>query len=225
MPQQLIQAALRRITLITAATVALTAGGLVTGTTMAEAATRTPAPASATPATTATGTTRTAGTAQPTTAAGATRTGRASRTAESTGAAGTTEETPIAGTAQATATAAQRRSLRIVAAAGAQRGKPYRFGAQGPSAFDCSGLTGYAYRSQHISLPRTADAQYRAARRISRADARPGDLVFWVSGGHAYHAAIYAGNGKVWHAPKPGRSVTLASIWCWDEISFGRVGA
>jgi cell wall-associated NlpC family hydrolase len=119
----------------------------------------------------------------------------------------------------------QIRGIRIVAAAGAQRGKPYRRGAQGPTAFDCSGLTGYAYRAAHIRLPRTANDQYHAARRIGRAAARPGDLVFWVSGKHAYHVAVYAGSGRVWHAPKPGDRVRLAKIFSPGQTRFGRVGA
>ena len=114
------------------------------------------------------------------------------------------------------------RGLRIVAAAAAQRGKPYRRGAQGPAAFDCSGLSGYAYRAVHLRLPRTANQQYHAVTPIGRAHARPGDLVFWVRGGHAYHVAVYAGAGRVWHAPKPGDRVRLARIWGSREVRFGR---
>ena len=117
------------------------------------------------------------------------------------------------------------RGARVVAAAGAQRGKPYRRGAQGPGAFDCSGLSGYAYRAVHIRLPRTANAQYHAAHPVSRGAARPGDLVFWVSGHHAYHVAVYAGAGRVWHAPKPGDRVRLAKIWSSGQVRFGRIGA
>ena len=116
------------------------------------------------------------------------------------------------------------RGYRIVAVARAQQGKPYRFGARGPNAFDCSGLSGYAYRKVHLTLPRTANDQYHATRHVSRSAARPGDLVFWVRGGHAYHVGIYAGNGRVWHAPKPGSRVKLAPIFSPGEVHFGRVG-
>lgn len=112
---------------------------------------------------------------------------------------------------------------RVVAAARAQRGKPYRHGAEGPRAFDCSGLTTYAYRTVRVNLPRTANAQYRAAHPVSRAAARPGDLVFWLRGGRAYHVGVYAGAGRVWHAPKPGDRVRLATIWSPREVRFGRV--
>jgi cell wall-associated NlpC family hydrolase len=113
------------------------------------------------------------------------------------------------------------RGEHIVAAARAQRGKPYRFGASGPTAFDCSGLTGYVYRSVHIGLPRTAQGQYRAARPVIRAAARPGDLVFWLHGRHAYHVGVYAGGGLVWHAPKQGDRVKLARIW--GSVHYGRI--
>jgi cell wall-associated NlpC family hydrolase len=148
----------------------------------------------------------------------------AARAATPPTAAATSHVTVRSPQAQA-AYAARMRSYRIVGAARAQQGKPYRFGAGGPSAFDCSGLTGYAYRHEGITLPRTADQQYRAARHIAASAARPGDLVFWVSGGHAYHAAVYAGAGQVWHAPKPGRRVQLETIWSWSEVRFGRIGA
>ncbi|MGX6607219.1 C40 family peptidase [Micromonosporaceae bacterium Da 78-11] len=124
----------------------------------------------------------------------------------------------------AAARAARMRSYRIVAFARAQQGKPYRFGAAGPSAFDCSGLSGYAYRQVNLRLPRTAGEQYRVARPVSRAAARPGDLVFWVSGGRAYHVGVYAGGGQVWHAPKPGSRVKLATVWSPGEVRYGRIG-
>ncbi|WP_250002895.1 C40 family peptidase [Actinoplanes sp. M2I2] len=117
------------------------------------------------------------------------------------------------------------RGNKIVAVARAQQGKPYRYGARGPGAFDCSGLAGFAYAKVGLRLPRTAQAQYTAARKISSAVARPGDLVFWMSGSRAYHVAVYAGAGRVWHAPKPGDRVKLAPIWSWSQVRFGRIGS
>lgn len=117
------------------------------------------------------------------------------------------------------------RSNKIVAVARAQQGKPYRYGAAGPGAFDCSGLAGFAYAKVGLKLPRTAQAQYTAARKIPRAIARPGDLVFWMSGGRAYHVGVYAGAGRVWHAPKPGDRVKLGPIWSWNQVRFGRIGS
>ena len=60
------------------------------------------------------------------------------------------------------------------------------------------------------------------ARRISRANARPGDLVFFRNGSGVYHVGIYAGHNRTLHSPRPGRSVTTARIWSGD-VSFGRV--
>ncbi|GIF26178.1 cell wall-associated NlpC family hydrolase [Actinoplanes tereljensis] len=123
----------------------------------------------------------------------------------------------------AEAEAADATAEQVVTTAAAQRGKPYRRGAQGPNAFDCSGLTSYVFHSVQITLPRTANAQFHAAHPVSKANARPGDLVFWVNGRHAYHVGIYAGDGQVWHAPKTGDHVRLAKIWSWREVHFGRV--
>ncbi|MET8153713.1 C40 family peptidase [Actinoplanes sp. NPDC049668] len=120
--------------------------------------------------------------------------------------------------------AARARGLRIVAFAKAQKGKPYRMGSRGPRAFDCSGLTSYTYRKAKLKLPRTADSQYHKVRRISGKSVRPGDLVFWQRGGRAYHVGVYAGKGKVWHAPKPGDRVKLAKIFDRGRVKFGRVG-
>lgn len=110
------------------------------------------------------------------------------------------------------------RGERVVAAAAAQAGKPYVYGATGPSSFDCSGLTGWAYRSVGIALPRTAAAQAATATPVS--SPVPGDLVFFSSGGHVYHVAIYAGDGQVWHAPHPGDVVRKVPIW--TGVFYGR---
>ncbi len=112
---------------------------------------------------------------------------------------------------------------RAVRVAAAQKGKPYRWGAAGPAAFDCSGLVHYVFDArlaQH--LPRTADAQRLDTARISRSSVRPGDLIFFMRSGRAYHVGIYAGSGKVWHAPKPGQRVELARIWTNGWVA-GRV--
>jgi hypothetical protein len=74
----------------------------------------------------------------------------------------------------------------------AQAGKPYRYGATGPSSFDCSGLVLKAYAKAGISLPRTANDMYHSSKlsHISAGSARWGDLIFWISGGHAYHVEL-----------------------------------
>lgn len=71
----------------------------------------------------------------------------------------------------------------------AQKSKPYRYGGTGPSSYDCSGLVYKSYRQAGVAIPRTADQQYHwyRSRHIPASQARWGDLVFWVSGGSAYH--------------------------------------
>jgi cell wall-associated NlpC family hydrolase len=91
-----------------------------------------------------------------------------------------------------------------------------------PRGFDCSGFTGYVYRQLGISLPRTANQQMLATRRVSRSAARPGDLVFFVSGGRAYHVGLYAGGGKLYDAPRTGKTVSKRAIWD-AAVVFGRV--
>ncbi|MET0694846.1 MAG: NlpC/P60 family protein [Propionibacteriaceae bacterium] len=87
-----------------------------------------------------------------------------------------------------------------------QIGKPYVFGADGPSSFDCSGLTSAAWRAAGVSIPRTSRTQSTGGgRSIAKSDLKPGDLVFFYS--PVSHVAIYAGNGMVVHAPHPGASV------------------
>lgn len=83
-----------------------------------------------------------------------------------------------------------------------QLGDPYRFGATGPRAWDCSGLTSGAWRKAGVKLPHSARLQYRRGKKVSRKNLRPGDLVFFYSG--ISHVAIYAGHGKVIHAARAG---------------------
>ena len=114
------------------------------------------------------------------------------------------------------------RTERAVRIALAQRGDPYRYGAAGPGAFDCSGLVYYSYRRAGISVPRTSDAQARYARRVSLSNKRRGDLIFYHSGGNVFHVAIYIGKGRVVEAAKPGTPVRVAPIWQQSRFA-GRV--
>jgi cell wall-associated NlpC family hydrolase len=93
------------------------------------------------------------------------------------------------------------------------RGRPYHFGSVGPRSFDCSGYTRFVFaHAVHRSLPHSSAGQYRLAHKIAKSAIRPGDLVFFVSGGHVYHVGIYAGHGLIWHAPHTGDHVRLARI-------------
>lgn len=107
------------------------------------------------------------------------------------------------------------RAASAVAFAYGALGKPYVWGATGPSSFDCSGLTQAAWRSAGVSLPRTTYTQINAGRRVSRSELAPGDLVFFYSG--ISHVGLYIGNGRMIHAPRPGAPVRIAPI---DEMPF-----
>jgi cell wall-associated NlpC family hydrolase len=92
-----------------------------------------------------------------------------------------------------------------------QLGDPYRYGANGPHRWDCSSLTKAAYRRAGIWLPRVSRHQYRRGARIARGNWRAGDLVAW--GKPVYHIGIYMGGGRVLHAPRSGRVVSIDKIW------------
>ncbi|WP_329123320.1 C40 family peptidase [Streptomyces sp. NBC_01353] len=120
------------------------------------------------------------------------------------------------------AQAATAHAGKALSVAAAKKGSPYRYGASGPTRFDCSGLTLYSYKKAGKSLPRTAQQQYNKTRHISSSSRQKGDLVFFHSGGRVYHVGIYAGNNKIWHSPKTGSWVKLDRIWS-SRVSYGRV--
>ncbi|GFH36086.1 C40 family peptidase [Streptomyces pacificus] len=107
------------------------------------------------------------------------------------------------------------RAAQAVAYAHGALGKPYVWGATGPSAFDCSGLTQAAWRSAGVALPRTTYTQIDAGRRVPRSRLAPGDLVFFYSG--VSHVGLYIGDGRMIHAPRPGAPVRIAPI---DQMPF-----
>ncbi|MER6732549.1 C40 family peptidase [Streptomyces puniciscabiei] len=91
-----------------------------------------------------------------------------------------------------------------------QLGKPYRWGAEGPGAYDCSGLTSQAWEYAGRSIPRTSQEQWQRLKRIPLGDLRPGDLVVYFP--DATHVAMYVGDGKVVQAPRPGANVQLSPL-------------
>ncbi|MGM0345353.1 NlpC/P60 family protein [Streptomyces sp. Adlamb9] len=97
------------------------------------------------------------------------------------------------------------RAAAALAAARSALGRPYVWGANGPSGFDCSGLMQWSYAHAGIQLPRTSQEQRFAGRRVPLSQARPGDLVVYRS--DASHVAMYVGHGQVIHAPHPGAAV------------------
>jgi cell wall-associated NlpC family hydrolase len=101
----------------------------------------------------------------------------------------------------------------VIAAAKAQLGKPYSWGAAGPNSFDCSGLTLWAWRAGGVSLPHYTGAQYGATRHVSISDLQPGDLVFYNG---MNHVGLYIGGGQIIHAPHSGDVVKISSLYYWD---------
>ncbi|MGC4996153.1 MULTISPECIES: NlpC/P60 family protein [unclassified Streptomyces] len=90
-------------------------------------------------------------------------------------------------------------------------GTPYVYGATGPSSYDCSGLTSWAYAQAGVSIPRTSEAQANIGTRIySTSDLQVGDLVFFFNDIH--HVGLYAGNGQILHAPRTGTVVRYESM-------------
>ncbi len=111
---------------------------------------------------------------------------------------------------------------KAVRAACNQIGKPYVWGATGPSAFDCSGLTQFAWAAAGVGLTHYTGAQWNQGRSVSRSQARPGDLVFFY--GDLHHVGIYVGNGIMVHAPQAGSPVRMAPIDEMPVAGFKRVG-
>lgn len=91
----------------------------------------------------------------------------------------------------------------------AQLGKPYVFGAAGPSSFDCSGLTMMAYKQIGINMNHYVPDQWSASSRVSRSALQPGDLVFF---NNLDHVGMYVGNGKFIQAPHTGDVVKISSL-------------
>jgi cell wall-associated NlpC family hydrolase len=116
----------------------------------------------------------------------------------------------VAPAAVAPAAAASGAAQTAVDTALAQVGDPYVWGAGGPDAFDCSGLTQYAYAAAGISLPHSSSMQSRMGTAVSRADLQPGDLLFFYS--PVSHVAMYIGNGQMVHASTSGQPVKVVGI-------------
>ncbi|MEU5162439.1 C40 family peptidase [Streptomyces sp. NPDC020875] len=91
-----------------------------------------------------------------------------------------------------------------------QLGKPYVWGARGPDAYDCSGLTSRAWSAAGRPIPRTSQEQWRTLPRVPVGELRPGDLVVYFAA--ATHVGMYVGGGRVVHAPRPGATVKVSPL-------------
>jgi cell wall-associated NlpC family hydrolase len=102
----------------------------------------------------------------------------------------------------------------------AQVGDPYVWAAAGPDAFDCSGLTQYAYAAAGVSLPHSSSMQSQMGTPVSRDQLQPGDLVFFYS--PVSHVGMYIGNGQMVHASTSGTPVLVASLDSFPSYSGAR---
>ncbi len=116
----------------------------------------------------------------------------------------------VGGVAGCTATPS---STDIVTLATQQLGKPYQYGAAGPTAFDCSGLVQYVFKQAGRTLPRTAQQQYDASLPITVLQAGKGDLVFYGAPRAVYHVGIYVGDGQMIDAAHIGTMVRQEKVW------------
>jgi cell wall-associated NlpC family hydrolase len=102
----------------------------------------------------------------------------------------------------------------------AQLGKPYRWGADGPESYDCSGLTMASWRAAGVLLPHSAALQWARVAHVSREQLQPGDLIFYY--GNIHHVAIYIGDDKMIHSPTYGEDVTIAPVDNAPIFGYGR---
>ncbi|MEU6851427.1 NlpC/P60 family protein [Actinacidiphila alni] len=128
----------------------------------------------------------------------------AAKAAEQKKAAGTTPSTP------STPGTSSSKADQAIAFARKQLGKPYVWGATGPTSYDCSGLTQAAWKAAGVDLPRTTWDQVNVGTRVSESNLQPGDLIFFYS--DISHVGLYIGNGEMIHAPHTGTVVKIAPI-------------
>ena len=104
----------------------------------------------------------------------------------------------------------------------AQVGDAYVYGAAGPSAFDCSGLTMMAWAQAGVALPHSSSAQYSSGTRVAARALRPGDLVFYYS--PISHVGMYIGNGMIVHAANPSTGVQVTGLYSMPYVGAVRPG-
>ncbi|MDN6137451.1 C40 family peptidase [Corynebacterium sp.] len=106
--------------------------------------------------------------------------------------------------------AASSTGQKVVDAVYSKIGTPYGWGATGPSSFDCSGLTSWAYAQAGKQIPRTSQAQASGGTPVAISDLQPGDIIAYYGG--ASHVGIYVGNGKIVDALNSGTPVSERSL-------------
>lgn len=115
----------------------------------------------------------------------------------------------------------------IYKVAKAHLGASYVYGATGPTAFDCSGFTGYIYKKgASVTLPRTAQAQYNAYKHVSYSNIKKGDLVFFGGSKRSIsHVGLYVGNGRMIDSQNRGVVTEAVHAPWWHAVGYARVGS
>jgi cell wall-associated NlpC family hydrolase len=139
---------------------------------------------------------------------------------------GVDQENPTAVTGGPRPAASAKQGREAVAFATQQIGKPYEWGADGPSTYDCSGLTMMSWNAAGIGIDHWSVAQYGEGEHVARADLRPGDLVFFAyntsDASTIHHVGIYVGNGQMIDAPHTGAFVRYDYAFRSDYLGATR---
>ncbi len=130
--------------------------------------------------------------------------------------------TPEAEEEPAASVPASGRAGAAVSYAMSQVGDAYVYGAAGPDAFDCSGLTMMAWGAAGVGLPHSSSAQMSSGPSVSSSDLQPGDLVFYYS--PVSHVGMYIGNGQIVHASNPSSPVSVAPVFSMPYSGAVRPG-
>jgi peptidoglycan DL-endopeptidase CwlO len=104
----------------------------------------------------------------------------------------------------------------------AQVGDAYVYGATGPDAYDCSGLTMASWAQAGVALPHSSSAQYGSGPQVPASALQPGDLVFYYS--PISHVGMYIGNGMIVHAANPSTGVQVAGLYSMPFTGAVRPG-
>lgn len=105
----------------------------------------------------------------------------------------------------------------VVNAALSQLGVPYRFATSKPGvAFDCSGLTKWAWGMAGVPLPHQSRQQFNTTTRVPKEHAQAGDLIYYYS--PISHVGIYLGDGRLVHAPATGDVVKVSAV-NWGRVA------
>ncbi|HHN8255206.1 XkdQ/YqbQ family protein [Clostridioides difficile] len=108
----------------------------------------------------------------------------------------------------------------VISEAKKHLGKPYKWGGNGPSSFDCSGLMVYCFKKVNVSLPRTSNQQSKKGKKVEQKNLQAGDLVFFHN--PVSHVGLYIGNGEFLHAPQKGDVVKISKLSSRRDFNTAR---